>query len=102
LEMARLPKAPVLGMDHLPKEPTMDAAVVRIEANVGHLQGDVSETRSDVKEMRDHLARLEVNVEHLPSKGFMISIVLVLIFFALVTGVTLFQGKLLALLGAAH
>jgi hypothetical protein len=92
---------PAMAMDHLPERFRMEAAVERIESDVRHFQeGDVvSETRGDVKDMRDRLARLEVNVQHLPSKGFIVSIVLAAS--ALLAAATLFQSKLLVLLGLA-
>ena len=91
-----------MAMDHLPERFRMEAAVERIESDVRQFQeGDVvSETRGDVMDMRDRLARLEVNVQHLPSKGFIVSIVLAAS--ALLAAATLFQSKLLVLLGLAH
>src|SRR6266481_5349404 len=87
---------PTMAMDHLPERLRMEAAVAQIESDVRHLQGGdvVSETRGDVMDMRDRLARIEVNVQHLPSKGFIVSIVLsiVLAASALLAAATLFQS----------
>ena len=65
-----------------------------------HLDRGVSKTPGDVKDVRDRLPRLEVNVAHLPSRGFVISAVLITI--AVLTEVTLFQNKLMAFLDLAH
>ena len=75
----------------------IEATVARTEANVVHLDRGVSETPGDVKDVRDRLARLEANVARLPGRGFVISAVLITI--AVLTAVTLFQNKLMAILG---
>jgi hypothetical protein len=51
----------------------MEARVARLEAHVGHVASDVGEIKSDVKNARERLAALEVKVDHLPSKGFIVT-----------------------------
>jgi len=53
-----------------------------------------------MKDVWDRLAHLDANVAHLPSRGFVISAVLITI--AVLTAVTLFQNKLMAFLDLAH
>jgi hypothetical protein len=70
--------------------------VVRLEAKVEHVQTDVTELRTDMKDVRDRLKGLEVKVDHLPSKGFIVTALLASL--ALMTALISFQEKLQALL----
>jgi hypothetical protein len=119
-------------LDHLERLPMeaavarIEATVARTEANVVRLDRDAAEmrgdvhnvrdqlarvevkvTRADVTDARDRLARLEANVgrleakvARLPGRWFLISAVLIAI--AALTAVTLFQDKLLAILGLTY
>ena len=42
---------------------------------VGELRADVRELRADMRDVRDRITKLEVRVEHLPSKGFIVLVV---------------------------
>jgi hypothetical protein len=44
--------------------------VAVLENKVGRIETDISEMRSDVKSIDTRLTRLEVKVDHLPSKGW--------------------------------
>jgi hypothetical protein len=61
--------------------PTSDIRLVMIEVaklQTQHefVQRDVGEARTDMKDVRDRLSRLEIRVDHLPSKGFIAAIVM--------------------------
>jgi hypothetical protein len=64
----------------------MEGRVAKLEAGVEHLSKDVTDVRSDMKEVRDRLARLEERVSHLPSKGFIVTVVVVAL--TVLTGLT--------------
>ena len=78
--------------------------VAKLQSDGEHLKRDLGETRLDMKDIRDRMTRLEVRVDHLPSKGFIVA--------ALTIGVTVFSGivtlivtlapKLQALTGTPH
>ena len=42
---------------------------------LGELRADVRELKADMRDVRDRMTRLEVRVEHLPSKGFIVLVV---------------------------
>lgn len=63
--------------------------IAKLQSDVEHLKGTVGELRKDGREVRDRLIKLETDVSHLPSKGFIITI--------MVTGVTL-MGAILTIL----
>lgn len=73
--------------------------VIKLEADVGHLQADVTELRGDMKDVRERLQGLEVRVDHLPSKEFVVGV------YALVGGIftalLLFQDQIRHLLSMA-
>lgn len=71
--------------------------VVKLEANVEALQRDVTDLRGDMKDVRDRLGKLEVKVDHLPSKAFVFSVFVVIS--TLLAAVTLFQAQIQQLLG---
>jgi hypothetical protein len=51
--------------------------VAKIQSDLEYLKRDLSESRTDMKEMRDRMARLETEVKHLPSKEFIVTVVVV-------------------------
>ncbi len=53
----------------------MEPRVAKLEASVEHIAADVVAMRSDVANARERLAALEVKVDHLPSKGFIVTVV---------------------------
>lgn len=73
--------------------------VAKLEANVEALQRDVTDVRSDMKDVRDRLGKLEVKVDHLPSKAFVFSVYAVVS--ALLAAIMLFQSQLQQILGLA-
>lgn len=70
--------------------------VIKLEASTEHLQRDVSDLRGDMKDIRDRLKSVEVKIDHLPSKGFIVSAVV--IGFILVAGVSAFSGNITRLI----
>lgn len=82
-----------------PPDDPMEARVAKLETTIGYIERDVSEMRSDMKDVRDRLGRLETNVSHLPSKGFIWTAVLLAL--AVVGALTALQGQIQALLGTA-
>ena len=49
--------------------------VAKIQSDGEHVKSTLIELRSDMREMRDRMARVEVELKHLPSKGFIVAIV---------------------------
>ncbi len=62
----------------------MEARVAKLEANVGHIMSDVETMRAGMADARERLAALEVKVDHLPSKGFIVT--------ALIMGLAVIAG----------
>lgn len=54
----------------------MEARVAKLEANVEHVLADVGSMVSNLANARERLAALEVKVDHLPSKGFIVTTLL--------------------------
>lgn len=50
----------------------MEARIARLEAHAEHAQADLSALKGDTRDVRDRLTRLEVKVDHLPGKGFIV------------------------------
>jgi hypothetical protein len=51
--------------------------VAKVQSDVEYLQRDLAETRTDMRDIRDRMTRLEVRVDHLPSKEFIVVVVTV-------------------------
>lgn len=77
----------------------MEQRIVRLEAHVEHIQSDVTDLRSDMKDVRDRMARLEERVATLPTKGFIVTALLVSL--AVITGLLGYQSQIAAVLGAS-
>ena len=54
----------------------MEARVAKLEANVEYLRADVSTLKGDVRDLRDRMRAVEVKIDHLPSKGFIVAALL--------------------------
>ncbi|MEM6728714.1 MAG: hypothetical protein AAF618_09455 [Pseudomonadota bacterium] len=54
----------------------VEVRMARIEADLAHLSSDVGALRSDTRDARDRVIALEVKVDHLPTKGFIVSTML--------------------------
>jgi outer membrane murein-binding lipoprotein Lpp len=79
------------GMDEL------RSRVSKIEAYTDTIREDISSIKPDVKDVRERFARLETNVSHLPSKGYINTVVVAAI--VLIGCFITFQGQLQSLLG---
>lgn len=51
--------------------------MAKLQSDGEYLKRDLSETRTDMREMRDRMARLETEFKHLPSKEFIVTVVVV-------------------------
>lgn len=76
----------------------LEARVARLEADVEHIKNDIGDlkqtlrsTSADVGSLRVDVARLTERVDHLPSKGFIITVLTVT--FALVIGALTIMSK---------
>lgn len=49
--------------------------VAKLDSDVQYLKRDLSEVRTDMRDVRDRMARLEERVAHLPSKEFIVGVV---------------------------
>ena len=49
--------------------------VAKIQVDGDYTKKVLGELRADVRELRDRMTKLEVRVEHLPSKGFIVLVV---------------------------
>jgi outer membrane murein-binding lipoprotein Lpp len=74
--------------------------VAKLQSDGEYLKRDLNETRSDMKDMRDRMARLEVRVDHLPSKGFIVTAIAIGV--AILSGVATVAPKIQSLLGINH
>lgn len=75
----------------------MDGRLAKVEASVEHAQRDNSDLRGDMRDVRDRLARLETKVDHLPSKGFIVAVVIGAL--TVVAALVTFAEKLQGLVG---
>ncbi|WP_299830710.1 hypothetical protein [uncultured Roseobacter sp.] len=54
----------------------MEARVAKLEAAFDYMRGDVSDLKGDMKNVRDRMRAVEVKIDHLPSKGFIVWVVI--------------------------
>jgi hypothetical protein len=50
--------------------------IAKIQADGEYLKRDLAECRTDMRDIRDRMTRLEVRVDHLPTKGFIVAAVI--------------------------
>jgi hypothetical protein len=74
--------------------------IAKLQSDGEYLKRDLGETRQDMKDMRDRMARLEVRVDHLPSKGFIITVVALGV--SVLVGVATLAPKIQAAFGIVH
>jgi len=74
--------------------------IAKLQTDGEYIKRDLGETRLDMRDLRDRMTRLEVRVDHLPSKGFIVTVVTisVTILGAIVTA----APKLQLIFGLAH
>jgi hypothetical protein len=70
--------------------------IAKLQSDGEHNKRDLTELRTDNRELRDRMAKLEVKVDHLPSKGFIVVVVTssLVIFGAVVSIAPLLRGFL--------
>ncbi|MFG6566703.1 hypothetical protein [Sulfitobacter sp. 1A13679] len=85
-----------MGGTEPPDGGDMMERTVKLEAAMTHVQRDMTDLRGDMKDVRDRLKGLEVKVDHLPSKGFIVSAVLAAL--AVIAALLTYQDKLQSLL----
>lgn len=77
-----------------------DAALVeiaKIQTDGEYIKRDLNELRTDTRDLRERMTKLEVKVDHLPSKGFIVGVVTTVLVIA--NGLALFAPKLISLSG---
>jgi len=75
----------------------LTARVAKLEAHVEHMRSDVGEMKPSVNDIRERLRGLEVKVDHLPGKGFVVTVALsFMAFFGLMTA---FQAQIQSYFG---
>ena len=72
------PTGPGSGQPARDQLRTADIALVEIaklQSDGEHTKATLGEVRTDMRDVRDRLIKLEVRVDHLPSKGFIVVVV---------------------------
>lgn len=72
------PEAPV-GPPPRDQQRSADIALVEIaklQTDGQYIRRDIDDARKDVRDMRDRVKSLEIKVDHLPSKGFIVAVVI--------------------------
>jgi hypothetical protein len=74
-------QAPDPGIGTPPRDSGRSLDVLHTELAKIQVDGDytksfLSELKVDMRDMRDRMAKLEVRVDHLPSKGFIVGVVM--------------------------
>ena len=64
------------------------------------MNSDLGEMRADMKDIRDRMARLEVRVDHLPSKDFIVTGIVISL--TILGGLVTLAPKIQAVLGIGH
>jgi hypothetical protein len=99
----RVTQAPQPGVGTPPRDQrSSDIALIEIaklQSDAEHLKQDLGETRGDMRDIRDRMTRLEVRVDHLPSKGFIVAVVTAAL--AIATGLATVAPKLQSIAGTA-
>jgi hypothetical protein len=49
--------------------------VAKLQADGDYTKRDLGELRTDMRDVRDRMSKIEVRVDHLPSKGFIVLVV---------------------------
>jgi hypothetical protein len=95
---ASTPTGPTVG--NPPNEPNNRSSdillteVAKLQSDGEYTRRDLNELRTDMRDLRDRIAKLEVRVDHLPSKEFIVTVTVIAlgIIGALVTLAPKLQG----------
>lgn len=55
----------------------MEPRVAKLEAMAEHMTADVGQLKADMRDVRDRAAVIDVKVDHLPGKGFIVASVVI-------------------------
>ena len=75
----------------------MESRLAKLEAYTDTIRSDIASIKPDLKDVRERFERLETNVAHLPSKGYINKVVLAAI--VLIGAFITFQGQIQSLFG---
>jgi len=50
----------------------MEARVAKLEATIEHMRDDIGALKGDARDLRDRMRAVEVKIDHLPTKGFIV------------------------------
>ncbi len=75
----------------------LQTEVTKIQVDGEYTKKFLGELQTDMRDMRDRMARLEVRVDHLPSKGFIVGVVVLAL--TLIGGLVTIAPKLQSLAG---
>ena len=51
--------------------------IAKLQNDGEYTRRDLGELRTDMRDLRDRMSKLEVRVDHLPSKGFIVGVVMI-------------------------
>lgn len=54
----------------------MEERLARLETEVEHMQDGVRELKADMRDVRERVRAVEVKIDHLPGKGFIVTALL--------------------------
>ena len=74
----------------------MEARIASLESNVSHLQEDMASVKADVRDLRDRMTAVEVKIDHLPGKGFIVTALVATL--AVIAGLVAFADQMQTLL----
>jgi len=77
----RITQPPEPGVGPPPREQSrvsdiLHIEIAKIQTDGEYIKRDLAEARADLRDIRDRMTRLEVRVDHLPSKGFIVGVVM--------------------------
>ena len=72
--------SPEPGVGSPPRDPDRSSDILLVElaklqSDGEYIKRDLGEVRTDMRDLRDRMSKLEVKVDHLPSKGFIVVVV---------------------------
>jgi hypothetical protein len=73
--------------------------IAKLQSDAEYTKRDLGEFRADMRDVRDRMARLEVRVDHLPSKGFIVGAVVIAL--TIISGLLAIAPKLQGFAGTA-
>lgn len=68
-------RSPKAGVGKTPRDRSSDVEVAQLQVDGEYTKKSLTELQLDMRDVRDRMTKLEVKVDHLPSKGFIIKVV---------------------------